>query len=168
MELNSQKIQRRVNDAYTAGILDLLSYGPQSNAVMIEHLLGGLTKGEFLFKDAMPFTPALTELVAAGKVIPFSLAPGDAEVSFALPEDVDAELVYFMPMPDMDQGQDVTDTRLWRASLTSLGGTAAELIPVPRGDSPRSVDDIMSRIMERDDLDGPEVDHHQDTGDGNE
>lgn len=148
MELDSQKIQRLVNDVYKVGILDLLSYGPQSNAVMLQHLLGGLTKGEFLFQEATPFTPALAELVSAGEVIAFSLAVGDAEVSFALPEDVDPELVHFMPLDTLNReaGKNVTDTSCWRASLVSLGHRGP-FTPVPRGDNPRSVEDIMSSIM---------------------
>ncbi len=166
MELDSAKIQRMVNDTYKVGILDLLSYGPQSNAVMIEHLLGGLTKGEFLFKDSMPFTPALAELVSDGTVIAYSLAVGDDAVSFALTEDVDPDVVHFMPLPDgmAEMGKDITNTHYWRASLRTLDPDDTEnYLPVPRGDSPSSVSDIMARIM-----DGgvdPEVDHHQDGGD---
>lgn len=151
MELDSTKIQRLVNDAYKVGILDLLSYGPQSNAVMIEHLLGGLTKGEYLFKDAMPFTPALGELVTDGVVIAFSLAVGDDAISFAMAEDVDAELVHFMPLPEglTEAGREITNTHYWRCSLAKLDkdAPAESFIPVPRGDSPASVGDIMSRIM---------------------
>lgn len=153
MELDSTKIQRLVNDVYKVGILDLLSYGPQTNAVIIEHILGGLTKGEFMFKDAMPFTPAMGELVCEGKVIAFSLAVGDEEVSFALAEDVDPELVHFMDIPDLAEvGNEITNTRFWRASLTQLDA-GMNYTPVPRGDSPTSVKDIMSSIMAEGDAD---------------
>lgn len=139
----TEEIQGEINDVYKVAILDLLADGPQTNNVVIQHLLGGMTHGEMLFREVLAFVPAMAELSGEDKIVVYTL-DGSNEPILARPETIDLSLVTPLS-PPKTKGR-IVDPSKWK-DVTSTERPRVYLLDKSEADA------IMARIMGDDDAD---------------